>query len=266
MLIVVLVIALVMTGVGFSIGATQRVKLRSSCYTLMSAVRYAFSRAVTQGTTTRLVLDFEKHTLKIEETKGRVVLNREDITGEGLKKQDEDRPDPAELEDAEKRDDFLDLSGASEPSGMGSLFGMGGLPMGIEFNEEGGLDMSGFMDQLTSGVLDEESMAGIFGNTSGYSKPRFKPLPGKRGEARELEGETVFLRVFTPHEQNPREEGRAFIYFFSNGLAEHSFIQLSDGDERIYTIEIHPLSGKSFLYNEEVEPDEELDALQEADE
>ena len=85
MMIVVVIVGLMMGGVSLSIGATSRVKLRTSCWTVMAAVRYAFSRAVTQGTTTRLVLDFEGRALHIEETKGRVVLNREDETGEGLK-------------------------------------------------------------------------------------------------------------------------------------------------------------------------------------
>ncbi len=94
LMVVVVLIALVMTGVGLSIGATARARLRSSCWTLVAASRYAFSRAVTQGMTTRLVLDFEKRTLHIEETHGRVVLTREDETGEGLRRAgEEDEPD-----------------------------------------------------------------------------------------------------------------------------------------------------------------------------
>jgi prepilin-type N-terminal cleavage/methylation domain-containing protein len=255
-MIVVIIIALVMTGVGFSIGATQRVKLRSSCYLVMAAIRYAYSRAVTQGTTVRLMMDFESRTLQLEETKGRVVLNREDETGEGLKAPDEDEEKEAsESGDEPKKDSFLDLDGSSS-----SVFG-GGLTSGMELTEEGGIDMSGLMN----GSLDGTTVTGVFGNAKGYQRPSFKPLPGKRGKPRELEGETIFQKVFTPHNPNPREEGRAFVYFFSSGLGEHAFIQLSDGEERVYTVEVHPLSGKSFLYNEAVEPEEPLDDLQEAE-
>ena len=49
-------------------------------------------------------------------------------------------------------------------------------------------------------------------------------------------------------------------------MTEHAFVQLSDGEERVYTIEVHPLSGRSVFFNEEVEPEEPLDELQEADE
>ncbi len=72
--------------------------------------------------------------------------------------------------------------------------------------------------------------------------------------------------VYTPHAPHPIEEGRAYIYFFPGGVTEHSIIQLSDGDERIYSVEIHPISGRAIIHNEAVEPEEELDDLQEADE
>ena len=106
-MIVVVIIGLMMAGVGLSIGATSRVKLRSSCWTLMAAIRYAYSRAVTQGTTTRLVLDFDSRSMHIDETKGRVVLNREDETGEGVKRSEsEEKGDDSQ----KKGDNFLNLS------------------------------------------------------------------------------------------------------------------------------------------------------------
>ncbi len=258
-MIVVIIIAIVMTGVGFSIGATQRVKLRSSCYTLMAAVRYAYSRAVTQGTCVRLVLDFEGRTLSLEETSGRVVLNKDDTTGEGLRTEEEEEEERKRAEDAENPSDgFLDLGGSSSP--------FGGLTSGMEYTDEGGIDMSGFMDNFMGGAYENATVSGLFGNAEGYKPPSFKALPGKRGKPRELKGDTIFLRAFTPHEPTPREDGRAFVYFFSNGMAEHAFIQLSDGEDRVYTVEVHPLSGRSRLYNEEREPEEELDEMQEAEE
>ena len=219
----------------------------------------AFSHAVTQGTTVRLMLDFDNKSIQLEETKGPVVLNREDETGEGLKAVDEEEEE-RKREEEESKDSFLDLSGGSS-----SPFG-GGLTEGMTFTEEGGIDMSGFMDGFMAGAYSGATVSGMFGNPDGYTRPSFKALSGKRGEARTLEGETAFVKVFTPHENNPREEGRAFIYFFSSGMSEHAFIQLTDGEERVYTIEVHPLSGKAFLYTEAVEPEEPLDDLQEAEE
>jgi hypothetical protein len=253
---------MMMAGVSLSIGATSRAKLRTSCWTLMAAVKYAFSRAVTQGTTTRLVLDFEGRSLHIEETKGRVVLNREDETGEGIQ-QSEEELEQKGGEEKEEKDSFLDLSGSGSTLG-GPTSGLGAMSMAMGAMGEGGFDMSSLMDNLAAEM--EAGHATFMANARGYQSPTFKALPGKRGKKRELEGETIFYKVFTPHDPRAREEGRAFIYFFPSGMTEHSYVQLSDGEDRVYTVQVHPLSGKTVFFDEAVEPEEDLDALQEADE
>jgi general secretion pathway protein H len=281
-MVVATIIALVMAGVSLSVGSTARVKLRSSCVLVMSAVRYGFSRAVTQGTTVRLVLDFDTKSMHLEEASGRVVLNLADETGEGLKRSEDEEAERQKIE--EDRKSFLNLSGASSSGGSSSSGGppkpgdlsggLGGLGSVLGGGVGGGLNASG--DNSSNGegfVMDEAFYSSLqqmyAGNPMGYQPPAFKLLPGKRGKDRKLEGDTIFKKVFTPHETAPREEGKAFLYFFPNGLGEHAFIQLSDGDsseERIYTIETHPLSGKSFLFSEELEPEGELDELEDAEE
>jgi general secretion pathway protein H len=268
-MVVVTIAALVMAGVSLSVGSTSRVKLRSSCVLVMAAVRYGFSRAVTQGTTVRLVFDFDGKSLHLEEAIGRVVLNLADETGEGLKRSEEEEAERQKAE--EDRNSFLNLSGSSSSGGSS---GMSGSTSGLT----GGLGMLGGGLGTGDGsgegfVMDDAFYASVeqmyAGNPAGYRPPSFKPLPGKRGKDRKLEGDTLFKRVFTPHETRPREEGKAYLYFFPNGVGEHAFIQLSDGDsaeERIYTIETHPLSGKAYLFSEELEPEEELDELEDAEE
>ncbi len=272
-MVVVTIMALVMGGVVLSVGSTARVKLRSSCVLVMSAVRYGFSRAVTQGTTVRLVLDFDSKSLHLEEAVGRVVLNLADETGEGLKRSESEEAERQKAE--EERNSFLNLSGA--PSGGSSSGSSSGLTSGLGGGLLGG-GLGSFNSSDGSGTGSEFVMDDAFyasleqmygGNPLGYQPPSFKPLPGKRGTDRKLEGDTIFKRVFTPHESQAREEGRAYLYFFPNGVGEHAFIQLSDADssdERIYTIETHPLSGKSYLFSELKEPEEELDELEDAEE
>jgi general secretion pathway protein H len=248
MMVVVIIVALVMTGVGFSIGATSRAKLRSSFFKLVSAVRYAYSNAVTHGMTTRMVLDFDNHTFYLEETSGRVVLNKGDQTGEGFRQEEE---------------------GLNEKIGSGLLdermdtMGSGLSGIGLS----GTSDMA---DRSTGGVLTDPFLAamerGTVSGPIGYRRPTFNKIEGKRGDVRELEGNTTFVIAYTPHEPLPREEGKAYIYFFPNGVTEHSIIQVSDGDERVYSLEVHPLSGRAVIHNEPIEPEEELDELQEAEE
>lgn len=277
MLVVVIIIAVVVTGVSLSIGATSKAKLRSSCWTLASAVRYAYSHSVTQGVTTRLVMDFDKRTIQLEETKGRVVLNREDETGEGTRREGDDLDGGVGKTLLDSKMDsigssFGGASGTSMSGSMGSSMGMGGMPMGMggamgALAGGGGMEMMG---QMMGGRLTDPFLAGMQngfgGNPAGYRRPRFKPLEGRRGEARSLKGNTIFVSVYTPHEPKPREEGRAFLYFFPGGYSEHTIIQLGDGDERIYSVEVHPLTGRPSVFPEAIEPEEELDDLQEATE
>ena len=73
-ILVVAIIGVVVTGATFGIGAVTRTRLRSSSYKVMSAARFAYNRAITQGTTTRLLFDFEKNTMAVQETETPVTL------------------------------------------------------------------------------------------------------------------------------------------------------------------------------------------------
>jgi prepilin-type N-terminal cleavage/methylation domain-containing protein len=73
-ILVVVIIAVVVTGATFGLGAITRTRLRSSAFKVTSAARFAYNRSLTQGTTTRLHFDFEKNTMAIEETHTPVTL------------------------------------------------------------------------------------------------------------------------------------------------------------------------------------------------
>jgi len=283
MLIVIIIIGVAVGMVVLGFGATAQAKLRSSCWILAAASRYAYSRAVTQGMTTRLVIDFDSHTIRIEETSGRVVLNREDESGTGLRRGEEEYLDGDGGVGNATLSTNLDMIG-QDIGGIGG--GMGDLGaaaasgdplsamMGLGSASAGTGDVQDPLSMMMSGVgmgaLSDPFLASMSSGNAAralrYRGARFKPLSGRRGEPRELEGSSVFWRVHTPHEPLPREDGKAYVYYFPGGVTEHSIIQLSDGDERIYSIEIHPLSGRAEVYPFEIEPEEELDDLQEADE
>jgi prepilin-type N-terminal cleavage/methylation domain-containing protein len=67
-ILVIAIIAVVVTGATFGLGAITRTRLRSSAFKVTSAARFAYNRSLTQGTTTRLRFDLEKNTMAIEET------------------------------------------------------------------------------------------------------------------------------------------------------------------------------------------------------
>jgi len=92
-ILVVAIMAVVVTGATFGLGAVTRTRLRSSAFKVASAARFAYSRSLTQGTTTRLHFDFEKNTMAIEEAYVPVTL----ATEEQLESDAGDAIDPWEL-------------------------------------------------------------------------------------------------------------------------------------------------------------------------
>lgn len=92
-IVVIAIVAVVVTGATFGLGAITRTRLRSSALKVMSAARFAYNRSLTQGTTTRLRFDFEKDTMAIEETLTPVTLT----TTEQLEDEDGQAVDPWDL-------------------------------------------------------------------------------------------------------------------------------------------------------------------------
>lgn len=62
------------------------------------------------------------------------------------------------------------------------------------------------------------------------------------------------IRLIVPHEPEPKEEGKGAIYFFSGGQTEHAVLHLSDGNKKVYAVEIHPLTGRGKVHSEAYEP------------
>lgn len=85
-------------------------------------------------------------------------------------------------------------------------------------------------------------------------KPRFKPIRTVGfGDAAAAKGGkplgrgVSFRSVQTAHDDAPRKEGRAYLYFWPGGLTERASIQLHIGegaDEATLTLAVAPLTGK----------------------
>jgi len=74
---VIAIIAVVVTGATFGLGAVTRTRLRSSAFRVASAARFAYNRSLTHGTTTRLRFDLDANTMAVEETETPVTLATE---------------------------------------------------------------------------------------------------------------------------------------------------------------------------------------------
>jgi general secretion pathway protein H len=92
------------------------------------------------------------------------------------------------------------------------------------------------------------------------ARPNF--LPTKRvelggqnmGTGRELESGIVYKQVQTEHDEKPRTEGRAYLYFWPGGATEWASIQLQvKGKKNTLTVLVSPLTGRSQIKSGSVE-------------
>ncbi len=87
----------------------------------------------------------------------------------------------------------------------------------------------------------------------------FSPITGRQFRARGLPGGVHIVRVLVPHEPDPVEEGQAAVYFFPGGQTENAVIWVGDDNDRVYSVEIHPLTGRGTVYDFAYEPEQLLD-------
>ena len=86
----------------------------------------------------------------------------------------------------------------------------------------------------------------------------FQPIAGARYAARPIAPGISIQRLITPHEAEPRVRGTGHIYFFPHGQTERAVVWVSDSDdgENVFSVEIHPLSGRARVRNTAYEPEE----------
>jgi Tfp pilus assembly protein FimT len=57
-----------------------------------------------------------------------------------------------------------------------------------------------------------------------------------------------FKRLIVQHEPEPKTGGEGAVHFFPGGRSEHAYIELSDGRDGIYTVEVNALTGRIKVY------------------
>lgn len=73
------------------------------------------------------------------------------------------------------------------------------------------------------------------------------------------------VKLLVPHHPDPLEQGPGAVHFFPGGMTEHAVIHLSDGGDTVYSIELHPLTGRAKIRPEAYEPRDFLDDPEERD-
>jgi type II secretion system protein H len=62
-----------------------------------------------------------------------------------------------------------------------------------------------------------------------------------------------FVKLIVAHEPEPRTHGEGAVHFFPGGRSEHALIEIGDGREGIYTVELRALTGRVKIYAEAYE-------------
>lgn len=110
-LIVIVIVAVAASALTMGIGAITRSKLRAACMRIVSASRYGYHRAITQGKTVRVVLDMDTGMLSIDEGRAGILLtNPNEERQEG---DDEDASDPWETAKARLENPLAPALGSS---------------------------------------------------------------------------------------------------------------------------------------------------------
>jgi prepilin-type N-terminal cleavage/methylation domain-containing protein len=228
MMVVVVIIAIGASAASYGLGALSKSALQSACTRVASLSRYAYHRALTQSTTVRVTFDLDNETFSVSEAHGRVTLVRSDAPmreeAERAKKDEKDRnSDDAKLEPED------DSSGA-----------------GIDPWEAAKQKV-----EKPDALKLPPSPFSPISSPNGRVMERFKTQPVGDGVG--------IAKLIVAHEAKPKTEGKVDLFFFSNGQTQHAVIQLNDRDNIIYSVEIHPLTGRGVIYNTPFEPEVLMD-------
>lgn len=105
------------------------------------------------------------------------------------------------------------------------------------------------VEQAVHPTLGESPFKPI-ANDDGKVLARYQKVPlGRRVQ---------IVKLIVPHAAAPLEQGKAAVHFFPGGVGEHAVIQLSDGGDSIYSVEIAPLTGRATIRAEAYQPKELL--------
>jgi hypothetical protein len=71
--------------------------------------------------------------------------------------------------------------------------------------------------------------------------------------------------VYTPRVVDTLTSGRAYLYFFPLGQTEPAIITLTDmNGQSVYSLVVHPITGRVKIYNQAVEPPASRDRYDDA--
>ena len=218
LLVALAIVALLTGGAVRGFRSIAKSDLRAGTAHLSGAIRYLFDRASTTGKYHRLVLDLTegRYWAEISDDKFYVPREAESQFDRRRREEDEAKQDEDQKRKDEKREQVMGDS-----------------------NYSGGFDPS----KIEAG--DFRPKRARFG---AFKETALKPVTLKKGSIK-------IAGVYTPRLTDEVVGGRAYIYFFPMGQTEPAIVHLSDEEgETFYSIVVHPITGRTQIYNQYVRP------------
>ena len=218
-MIALMVVALMATlGVkGFR--SIRKSDLREATAHLSGAIRYMFDRASITGKYHRLVIDLNDGQYWAEVSDDKFYAPNQAETKDDKRKREnaEAEQDEEDRKNAEKEQAAFANSSTSASS---TSFDLSKLEVG-EFRPKRA-------------------------RFAAFKESALKPVRLKKLRIRS---------VYTPRMVDPVTSGRAYLYFYPLGQTEPAIITLSDeSGENVYSLVVHPITGRVRIYNQEVKP------------
>jgi hypothetical protein len=221
-MVVLLVITLVVGALAVGYNRLPATALKSEAVHVASALRAAYDGATASGAYHRMVLDLDEGTYRVERCEGKLQVRRaRDVNEEMDRIKDEAEKAARIAQDAEN-------AAKNAAAGGGQATPPGYLSP----------------DQLLLGIQATASPS--IGGAGGQSGAHCEPMRGEIGKPQKLGGHprVAFSRVWVGHLEEPVQRGQVTITFMPLGTVEKAVIELSTDPENLFSIGVHPISGR----------------------
>ena len=223
-MVAMLVIALIATVGVKGFRTVTKGNLREGSAHMSGAIRFLFDRASITGKYHRLVIDLNEGRYWAEVSDDKFYAPNQ-AESEPERRKREEKEDAAEDEEKKRKEKQQLLYGSNSSNSSGA-------------SSSSSFDMS----KMEVGEFRPRRA-----RFAAFKETALKPVTLKK--------EVRIKSVYTPRMTDPVTAGRAYLYFYPLGQTEPAVITLTDkSGENVFSLVVHPITGKVRIYNEEVRP------------
>jgi general secretion pathway protein H len=137
-------------------------------------------------------------------------------------------------------------------------FPLGGARISVEESDDA-MQLDPRDPLRAGGAADIEAAAVRQADAIANLRPRapraeFAAISGARFRPRDLDEGVSFQRLYSQHDEEPRDEGPGHVYFFSGGQAERAVVHLRNSKGDTFSVVLDPMTGRAEVVDRAVEP------------